>query len=754
MPVFFRRRSLAFFLCVGALIQASAQEHKTWSDYGGAPDDSKFVDFKQIDKTNVSKLTVAWTYPSGDDSMYVFSPVIDGNVMYVLARNTSLVALDATTGKEIWVHSGLIGIAPRGINFWKSKDGKDKRLIFQLHHQLQEIDATTGKSIESFGTNGYVDLRQGLGRDPQSIIRIQSQNPGKVFENLLLMGSTTGENFMSPPGDIRAFDVVTGKVVWQFHTLPHPGEPGYDTWPKDAWRYVGGVNDWAELSVDAKRGIVYIPLGSGTYDFYGADRIGNDLYANCILALDARTGKYKWHFQEVHHDLWDFDAVSAPQLITIMHNGKKVDAVAHAGKTGFLYVLDRETGKPIWPIEERPVPASDMPGEVASKTQPFPTVVPAFGRQKFTSADINPYLPEARKAELVKRIDESRNEGIFTPPGFKETVSMPGNQGGSNWGTTASNPAKGEVYVLSLDAPALLKMSTEQPSMRALGNAGRPVAAPGATPVNDPGRAVYEKNCMMCHGPERTGGGAIPSLVDITTRLSPDVIEGIVQNGNGQMPAFSNLDTTQLHDLIAYLGIGATGPAVAATPPSTKPAGPVVADGGVPAGEVLAKTYITGRSPWGIMDGPAYPAGTNAPTERYFSGWNVMTSIIAPPWNKLTAYDLNKGTIKWQKSVGTDPGIVTTEHGLAANSTGLIFLPTQDGKVRAYDADTGDVLWTADLPAGSRTVPSIYEVNGKEYLVVDATANLVLGNGNPDSAPPSPAKLQRAYVAYALPDKK
>ena len=569
-----------------------------------------------------------------------------------------------------------------------------------MHHQLQEIDATTGKSIETFGTNGVVDLRQGLGRDPKTMIRIQSQNPGKVFENLILMGSTTGENFMSPPGDIRAFDVVTGKLVWQFHTLPHPGEPGYETWPKDAWKYVGGVNDWAELSVDEKRGVVYIPLGSGTYDFYGADRIGDDLYANCILALDARTGKYKWHFQEVHHDLWDFDAVSAPQLVTIMHNGKKVDVVAHAGKTGFLYVLDRDTGKPIWPIEERPVPASDMPGEVASKTQPFPTVVPAFGRQKFTSADINPYLPEDRKAELIKRIDESRNEGIFTPPGFKETVSMPGNQGGSNWGTTASNPAKGQVYVLSVDAPALLKMSAAQPSMSILGNAGRPVAGPGATPVNDPGRAVYEKNCMACHGPERTGGGSIPSLVDVTTRISPDVIEGIVQNGNGQMPAFPNLDSAQLRDLIAYLGIGATGPAVAATPASTKPAGPVVANGGVPAGEVLAKSYMTGRSPYGIMDGPAYPSDTKAPTERYFSGWNVMTSIIAPPWNKLTAYDLNKGTIMWQKSVGTDPGIVTTEHGLAATSTGLIFLPTQDGKVRAYDAETGDVLWTADLPAG------------------------------------------------------
>jgi quinoprotein glucose dehydrogenase len=282
-------------------------------------------------------------------------------------------------------------MSARGMNYWESKDGKDRRLILTMNDYLQEIDAATGLSITTFGANGVVDLREGLGRDPSTIGRIQSGTPGRVFENLVMLGSATGEGYMSPPGDLRAYDVVTGKLVWQFHTVPQPGEFGYETWPKDAWKYVGGTNTWGEITVDAKRGIAYFPTGSPTYDYYGADRIGANLFGDCLLALDARTGKRLWHFQTVHHDLWDFDNSAAPQLTRIKHGGKEVDVVAMAGKTGFLYVFDRVTGAPIWPIEERPVPQSEVPGEQSWPTQPYPTKPQPFSRQVFTADDINPY---------------------------------------------------------------------------------------------------------------------------------------------------------------------------------------------------------------------------------------------------------------------------------------------------------------------------------------------------------------------------
>ena len=313
--------------------------------------------------------------------------------MYALGRNGSaLIALDATTGKEIWIHDGLTGIITRGINYWQSQDGKDRRLLFSINSYLQAIDARTGKSILSFGKNGIVDLREGLRRAEGTDRRVQSRTPGKVWKNLLIMGSAAGEAWVTPPGDIRAYDTVTGKRVWQFHTVPEPGEFGYDTFPKDAYKYVGGANNWGEMSVDEDRGIVYVPTGSATYDFYGADRHGTNLFANCILALDTRTGKRLWHFQTVHHDLWDLDNVSAPQLVTVRHNGRRVDAVAHAGKTGFMYVFNRVTGEPLWPIEERPVPKSDVPGEQAWPTQPFPTKPPPFAKLTFGIDDVNPWL--------------------------------------------------------------------------------------------------------------------------------------------------------------------------------------------------------------------------------------------------------------------------------------------------------------------------------------------------------------------------
>ena len=384
--------SLLVFAIPPAQAQKADQGEKDWIDYGGSASNSHYVNINQITKDNVSQLKVAWTYPTHNNATYAFNPLMVHGIAYVLSHNSSLVALDPTTGKELWVHENLSGISGRGINYWESKNGKDRRLIFPMNNTLQELDARTGKSILTFGDQGVVNLRVGLGRDPKTIYRVQSNNPGRVFENLILMGSATGENYFATPGWLRAYNVITGKLVWTFHTIPQPGEYGYNTWPKDAYKYVGGVDTWGEISVDEKRGIAYFPVESPHYEYYGGDRIGSNLFGDCLLALDARTGKRIWHYQFVHHDLWDYGGNQAPQLFTVTQNGKKIDAVALATKQGFVYAFNRVNGKPLWPIEERPVPKSDIPGEQAWPTQPFPTKPPAFTKQTLTADTINPYI--------------------------------------------------------------------------------------------------------------------------------------------------------------------------------------------------------------------------------------------------------------------------------------------------------------------------------------------------------------------------
>src|SRR3954464_5612210 len=384
--------------------------HTTWSDYLGAPDSAQYSALKQIDKSNVSQMEQAWFYPAGNNGFrFGFNPLVVDKMMYVLGKDNAVVALDATTGREIWVHDNNKprSVTHRGINYWESKDRSDRRLFYSTNNILHALDATTGKLIPSFGDHGDVDLREGLGREPKTIRAIQPSTPGRVFENLLILGSATGEEYGSPPGDLRAFDVLTGKLVWTFHTIPHPGEFGYDTWPKEAWKTIGGTNTWGEITVDEKRGIAYFPIGSPTYDFYGADRKGANLFSDCLLALDARTGKCLWHYQTVHHDLWDYDLTAAPKLLTLQHDGKRVDIVAEAGKNGFLYVFDRVTGKPLWPIEERPVPKSEVPGEWTSPTQPFPTVVPPFARQDMTVKDMyDGFMTPAEKVWWTERLSK------------------------------------------------------------------------------------------------------------------------------------------------------------------------------------------------------------------------------------------------------------------------------------------------------------------------------------------------------------
>ena len=530
--------ALAASVAAGVATTAQSSTDTWWTGYGSGADHSRYVPSKQITRDNVSRLQAAWTYPFGDTGS---GPIVVRGVIYGRGRNGSLIALDAATGAERWVRERMIGMTSRGMNYWASADGRDQRLIFAMDGLLQEVDANTGKSVMSFGTNGAVDLRVGLdGRDPESIGNIQSSIPGEVFDNLVIVGSATGEGYMSPPGDIRAYDVVTGRLVWTFHTVPRPGEFGYDTWPKEAWKYVGGVNNWAEMTVDTRRGIVYIPLGSPTYDFYGADRAGSNLFGTSLVALDARTGQRRWHFQFVHHDLWDLDPSAAPQLTTIRHNGRTRDVVVASAKTPWLYVFDRDTGEPIWPIEERPVPKSDMPGEQSWPTQPYPTNPPPHARQSFGVEDISPYLPADEAARFTTRLRAAKNLGLFTPINYDDTVHIPTSNGGVLFGGMASEPATGAVYVVSHDNPGILHLV--RPGERI----GR-----GAAPQS-PGPAVYQQNCQSCHGADRLGSDSMPALVYATAdpakniaagapRFDAAAIRTVIAAGKGRMPSFPHL---------------------------------------------------------------------------------------------------------------------------------------------------------------------------------------------------------------------
>ncbi|RZA01798.1 MAG: quinoprotein glucose dehydrogenase [Sphingobacteriaceae bacterium] len=730
--------------------------HTEWKDYGGGPDHSKFMNFTQINKQNVSKLEPAFVYSTASDRVnsYKFNPIIVDGIMYVLAKNNSLVATDATTGKELWIHANLRGIIQRGINFWQSKDKKQKRFIITLGGTLQAIDAITGKSILTFGNNGSVDLKEGIGRAPELISRGTSTSAGHIFENLILLGSAPGEDPFSAPGDVRAFDVITGKLKWVFHTIPHPGEYGYDTWPKDAWRYSGAANTWGEISVDEKRGIAYFPLGSPTYDYDGVDREGANLFGNSIIALDARTGKRLWHFQTVHHDIWDYDLTAAPQLITINHNGKKVDAVAVASKNGFMYVFDRVTGKPIWPIKETPFPRSDLPGEKAWATQPIPTVVPPFNRHSVDEKDINPYLPDSLKQKYIARIKAAKT-GLYQPLSDKyEVFALPGSVGGANQGNTAANPAKGMVYVMYQEMTCFYQLVKRSERAPRGGGGGA-----GAGAVAQRGQAAYVQYCQSCHGADRNGvAGAGVSLVDVGTRLTADVFKTYITQGKGRMPAQPHIDEAAITAIYTFLnpggpgGRGGRGPLAAATT-NAMPDGPVVASGGAP----LTAAANAGGFGGGMRD---YPADYTGPKSIYVekNNWGTaIADILAPPFAGLVAYDLNKGTIKWKiplgeyaksdvKGLGTPNG--TQNKGMVVTASGLIFATCADGKVRAIDADNGKILWEYDLgrsnPSG---IPAMYQANGRQYLVVCSTGALLDKNKKEEDVP-------KGYITFALPKLK
>ncbi len=435
--------------------RAGAKPYTTWQSYAGGGHSSQYSALDQINRKNVATLQVAWSYPITGNS--IFNPVVVDGVMYAPVGGGALAAIDAATGKEIWRKEGAAPSGARGMNYWESPDRSDRRFVYLQRGDVIAVNAQNGEPITSFGTNGRVDLREAMERKAAG--PVGTSNPGRIFENLFIIPLPGGPSYGGPPSDVHAYDVRTGKVAWIFHVIPHEGEFGYDTWPEGHWSRGGGGHNWSEFTVDEENGIAFVGFGSPRYDFYGGDRKGNNLFANSLVAIDARTGKRIWHQQLIHHDLWDWDIPQSAKLLTIRQNGKPRQVVAQATKQGFLYVFDRRTGQPIWPIEERPVPQSDVPGEWTSPTQPFPTKPAPFARQSFTEKDINPYLPKEAQDELRARLRTYRNEGLFTPPSFEGSVQMPGHNGGANFGTSAVDPDRGEFYIVHKSLPTMIRIS-------------------------------------------------------------------------------------------------------------------------------------------------------------------------------------------------------------------------------------------------------------------------------------------------------
>jgi quinoprotein glucose dehydrogenase len=718
-----------------------ASPYATWQAYGGTSDSMQYSSLAQIDRGNVCTLQPAWFFPVPDRTGdFGFNPIVVDDVMYVLGPANAIVALDATKGTPIWscpTEGGSPG--NRGIVYWESRDRSDRRLIYAAGGALRQIDARSGKPILTFGDQGRVVMRTGSPR----VLGGPSGTPGRVFENLLISGSNTGEGYFSPPGDIRAYDIPTGKLVWTFHTIPRPGEFGNETWPPDAWKYAGGANSWGEISIDTKRGIAFVPTGSPTHDLFGGDRKGANLFGNSLLALDARTGRRLWHFQMVHHDLWDYDAAAAPKLLTVRHGGTLVDVVAQPTKQGLLFVFERETGRPLWPIEERPVPASDMPGEQAWPTQPFPTRPEPYGRLTFTVDDINPHLDPETRASVRTRFLAARSDGVFTPPSeARENIMLPGQFGGANWGASAADPTSGMLYVRSLHHPTIHRLTEFDPSRQ-------PAAAASA----DAGREVYGKMCASCHGEPQAGAirtmdrtGSIP-----VATLGADRVRTRVRQGQGQMPAFEAdlISDQELQGILAYLGVAST-----ASPVRNEPE-PVIAAGD-------PKPLSARDEGLALYTGKRY----TGPLGRAFRADNGL-SALSPPWAEIVAYDLNDGTLKWRVPLGTSPalaarGITDTgngrrawRNGPAVTAGGVLFIGSwADRTVRAFDTATGASLWAHRLQANPEGLVAVYEAGGRQYVVFCAS-------GSADRDMPVEQAMEQwpglasaqGYYAFALPER-
>ncbi len=680
-----------------------------WSNYLGGNNVNHYAEINQINTKNVNKLEVAWEYHSNDAdpegrSQIQCNPLIIDGILYGTSAKVKLFALDAKTGKEIWKFdpfdnkfSGYNMSNNRGMAYWE--DGNDKRILIGAGSFLYAINSKTGKLIPSFGDSGKVDLHDGLGRDVSDNFIVVT-SPGIVFKDLLIMGSRVSESTGPVPGHVRAYNVRTGKMEWIFHTIPHPGEFGYDTWPKDAWKKSGGANAWSGMSLDVERGIVFMATGAPSYDFYGGDRHGDNLFANSVLALNAATGERVWHYQIIHHDLWDWDLPAPPNLVSVKHDGKQIDAVAQITKQGFVFLLDRETGKPLFPVEERSVTSSTLVGEKTSATQPFPTKPPPFARQFITKEDL------AKRDEQVKEFAEGvlgDNEKltVFNPPSLESQLIFPGTDGGAEWGGAAFDSATATLYVNSNEMPWYFKMNKFEMAESQY--------------VRDYGKKVYEINCAVCHGREREGGemfGKTPALVNLKSRMKKDSVLNILKNGKGIMPTFKTLKDYETNALIPFL-------------------------------------FDTDEKVDNIEYASSWPYPYTYTGYKRFMAPDDMPGIT-PPWGQLTAIDLNKGEIKWQIPFGNHPlnknsyaeetGVENYGGAVVTSGGVLIIAATLDEKIRAYNKDNGKLLWEENLPAAGFATPSTYVIDGKQYIVIACGGGKV-GTKSGDS-----------YVAFSLPD--
>ena len=677
-----------------------------WRLTGGDAGNTRYSALDQIDRDNVARLRVAWVYHTGDlDSRahgeIQATPIVVDGVLYTTTPALALVALRADSGTLLWrfdpfTHRERPTHVNRGVVYWA--EGTDRRILYTAGRRLYAVDARTGVPIASFGDSGSVDLAKGLSREITSEYLVAT-SPGIVFHDLLIQGTRVGEEAGSAPGDLRAYDVRTGAIRWTFHTIPHPGEYGADSWPADAWRSAGGANSWAGLSVDTARGIVYVPTGSATPDFYGGERPGANLFANSLIALDAATGRRRWHFQTVHHDIWDRDLPAAPNFVRVRRDGRTVDAVAQIAKSGFVFLFDRVSGAPLFQIEERPVPPSTLEGEQAWPTQPFPVKPAPFARQSMQASDIAE-ISAAAHASAAARYRTLRAGALFEPPSLEGSVVLPGFDGGGEWGGAAVDP-DGTIYVNASDVPWIAAM---RPAVRIADNARPPRS----------GAALYGEYCSSCHGVDRLGRDRAPSLRDVTRRLSASQAAFVLAHGRGFMPSFDALALSQRAAVLSYLGYQVTRPAADSNRATPRPP--------------RSAYEFVGYERW--RDSAGYPA-------------------IAPPWGTLSAIDLNSGDYRWRITLGDHAELA--QRGMTGTGAeqyggpivtrgGVLFIgATDDAKFRAFDTRTGKLLWQATLPVPAFATPATYAVHGKQFVVIAA------GGGKLG------AKSGDTYIAFSLP---
>lgn len=674
----------------------TGQSTTDWPVYNGGADGEHYSKLTQINRANVNQLEVAWSFDTGEKGGIQDNPLIVGRTLYAYTPTQKIVALDAASGTLKWkFDAGVRGTQPaRGMTYWA--DGKRGRIFAGVMNFLYCLDAATGQPVDSFGESGRIDLRKHLrGEFEQQSIVLTT--PGIIYKDLIIVGGRNPETHPAPPGDLRAFDVRTGKLRWSFHTIPHPGEPGYGTWPAGAWKTAGAANNWAGMALDAARGIVYVPTGSAVFDFYGGDRVGNDLYANTLLALDAATGKRLWHFQGVHHDIWDRDFPSPPALFTLKRDGKTVDALAQTTKQGYLYLFNRVSGKPLFPVREHSYPASTVPGEVTSPTQPAPDVPEPFARQLLTEEMLTWRTPEAHEW-AVKQFRTFNSDGQFIPFAVgKQTVIFPGFDGGAEWGGPAIDRATNVLYVNATEMAW---------------TGGLIASAHSASQ----GGQLYQDQCAVCHGVDRTGAPpTFPSLVDVGKRLTDKKLRDAIMQGTGRMPPSTNLDEAKLAALMVYLR------------KEDEPDAKELA----PASEYGHEDYtFTGYRKF--LDPDGYPA-------------------IAPPWGTLNAIDLKTGKYLWKISLGEYPdlardGLKNTGSenygGPIVTAGGVVFIgaTVYDHKFRAFDSGTGELLWETELPFAGVATPSTYMIDGRQFVVIAASGG---------RAPKGP--VGGAYIAFGLP---